>query len=252
MKHHSRQLIRLLLLIISASLMVAAQTYRITPVVTPNTVIDGQIMSACHMPDAIAVSPSGNLAFVTFCSVAQLQNPQMVITSQHVIAKDDDLVDGRQIRILVFYPIATNNHGQVAYTIMWLPQGKDPQDDKNWRFGICIDRHFAEEIPSDLRITSLTLTDDGKVAYNQPPTSSVSRSAPTSPQTSSPIPSILRQVPVKLPPFKMPKNFPIGIPTIPKPSALPSLGNGAPVVTSALPMFTTDSRGQLVHSRKSS
>ena len=235
-----------LLLILSASLMVAAQAYHITSVITPSTVIDGQTMSACHMPDAIAVSPSGNLAFVTYCMVDQFQNPQMVITTQHIIAKDGDVVDGRQIRILSFDPIAANNRGQVAYSIMWLPEGRDPQDDKSWRFGICVDRHFVEEISSDVIIASLTLTDDGQVSFNQPPISSVSPSASTRPQTSSAIPSILRQVPVRLPPFKMPKNFPIGIPTVPKPSSLPSLGDGAAVVASPLPMFKSDSRGEVV------
>jgi hypothetical protein len=223
-----------------------AQTYRITPAITPSTVIDGQVMSACRMPDAITVSPSGNLAFVTYCMVDQFQNPQMVVTSHHIIAKDDDVVDGRTIQILGFYPIATNNRGQVAYTIMWVPQGKDPLDDKSVHYGICIDRHFVEEFGSDLIIRSLTLTDDGKVSFNQPSPLSVSRSAPTQPQTSSAIPGVLRQIPLKPPPFKLPKNFPVSIPPIPKPSSLPSLGNGTPVVTSALPMFTTDSRGQLV------
>jgi hypothetical protein len=239
---------QVLLLIITASLMMPAQTFHITPVITPTTVIDGQSMAACNLPDSVAINASGAIAFTTYCHPAELQLPNMILTAQHIVAKDGDVIDGRHIKIYSFEPIAINSRGQVAYTITWVDDGKDPQDDTNWNSGICVDHHFVQQLPPNTNVTSLTLTDDGKVTYNQPLLFTPKPSVRPQPQNSSASHGILGQIPVKLPPFKMPKNLPIGIPTAPQPSSLPSPPSTTrtPAVTPALASFASNNRGQVV------
>jgi hypothetical protein len=243
MKHLSRQLICHLLLIISASLMMAAQTYHITPVVTPTTSIDGQGMAGCHQPDSVAISPSGEIAFTTYCSTGERQLPNFVMTSKRIVAKDGYVIDGRHITLSSPQPIAINSNGQVAYTVLWVDDGKDPKDDANWHEGICIDRHFVQSIPNNLIVRSLTLTDDGVVSFNQPIPTAVVPPAPAPARQAS----LLHQIPLKLPPLKMPKNLPIGIPATPQTAPLaPPSGKHMSVTADPLPLLTTNRRGQAV------
>jgi hypothetical protein len=242
MRYQSRQLICLLLLIISGSLMMAAQTYHINPVITPSTVIDGQSMAACFPTELVAISPTGEVAFATGCAVAFLQNSEMVFTSHHIVARDGDVIDGKEIHISSFSPPTINSQGQVAYEVMWLPVGKDPDDGRNWLFGICVDRHLVQALPPDTNISSLTLSDDGKVTYNQPLQSTAPAVRPAPPKTPSAVPAIIHQIP-----FKLPKNVPIGIPNVaqnPFPQPPKSVDAAHPVVS--LPQFASNSKGQLV------
>jgi hypothetical protein len=237
-----------LLLIISASLTMAAQTYRITPVITPDTVIDGQSIRPCLRVDTLAINDSAEIAFSTYCRTGDYEITDMLFTSRHLIAKDGDVIDGKHIKVFpTEHIVVINSHGQVAYLALYVDDWKDAENEDKWRIAICVDHHIVSTFPPDQQITSLTLTDEGKVSFNQP----VQQIAPTSPSTPSAaaqkIPGILRQIPIKLPSLRLPKNVPIGIPSIPQVPQSPSGPANAPRTRAPLfPTFASNSRGQIV------
>jgi hypothetical protein len=241
MKHQSLQFICLLLLTISGSLMMVAQTYHITPIVTPANVIDSQAMAGCHQPDYAAISSSGEVAFATYCTAGEHQLPSFVMTSHRIVAKDGDVIDGKHIQIFRTDVIAINARGQVAYTILTLEDGKDPNDPANWHEAICVDQQLVQAVPNDIVVRSLALTDDGKVSVNQPVSTAIAPAGPMPGKQGNP----LNKIPFKMPPLKMPKNFPIGIPSIPQIPQTATRSDNHPA-TAPLPLLTTNSKGQAV------
>lgn len=248
MKHQKLILLLGVLMVAHALLaQTSIPTYRITPVITPNTVIDGQSIRPCFQVDNLAINDSGEIAFSTYCRTGDLEITNMLFTSRRVIAKDEDLIDGKHIRIFpTEHTVVINNHGQVAYLALYVDDWKDAENEDKWRIAICVDHHIVSTFPQDQQITSLTLTDDGKVSFNQP----ARQIAPTSTSTPSAaaqrIPGILRQIPIKLPPLRLPKNVPIGIPSIPQIPQSPSGPANAPRTPApSFPMFASNSRGQI-------
>jgi hypothetical protein len=232
---------QILLLTISASLGMAAQTYRITPVVTSASVIGGQDMHACFAPGSAALNDAGEVAFALTCHTGDLKINNMVVTAHRIVASDKELVDGKTVKIFSDDPIAINSRGQVAYVVIYYAGNdlkKDVDDETKWHTAICVDNHIVTNVPDKTSINSLNLADDGTVSFNQPLTPHAAAS-PTGQRVQA-----LHQIPIKLPPLKLPKNVPIGIP--PSNPQLP-----APTPTAnPLPPFSTNSHGQILINSK--
>ena len=232
---------RILMLFISASLTMAAQTFHIAPAVTPSTIIEGISLRDCWAPQLVAINNSTEIAFRATCN-----DRGVLFTSRRVVAKEGDWIDGNYVALISSVdPIAINEHGQVAYVAYYAGPNESPIP-PDCHPGIFVERHLVLTIPKESKIASLALSEDGKVSFNQP----ARQIAPTSPSTPSAaaqkIPGILRQIPIKLPPLRLPKNVPIGIPSIPPIPQSPSgPANAARTPAPSFPMFVSNSRGQI-------
>ena len=82
MKHQKLILLLGVLMVAHALLaQTSIPTYRITPVITPNTVIDGQSIRPCFQVDNLAINDSGEIAFSTYCRTGDLEITNMLFTS---------------------------------------------------------------------------------------------------------------------------------------------------------------------------
>jgi hypothetical protein len=236
-----RQPLQIFLLFMSASLTMAAQTFRLTPVLLPGATIAGRTLAVDATIGSAALNDAGEIAFAVYCGDGTVG----IFTSRRIVVRQGDEVDGKFISVLsIGSPIAINNRGQVAFEAWYADSKESDQADGWWNRGIFIDNHFVSTVPSDKTPLSLTLTDDGRVLVNEQQRASATSVPTARPPAQQKKGGLLDRLQIKLP-----KNLPVGIDPS-KPQQAPSAAahgekpEAGPVP--ALPQLRANARGQVV------
>ena len=138
-----------------------------------------------------------------------------VLTSHRVVATDKELIDGKTLRISTDGLWRNNSRAMVCYLQLHLHHiGNDLKnapygDETEWRTGICVEKHLLVQVPNNVSVNSLTLGEDGTVSFNQQPHQAASLFTG---RRAKPIPNTIHQIPIKLPPIKVAKEFPYRYP----------------------------------------
>ena len=212
----------------------AATAYVFRSVAQPGTIIGGRTFTDQTTISSAVLNDLGEAAFV----VTEIgPQPNAVLTSRRIVARQGDLIDGKYISLLrADAAIAINNAGQVAYEA-WFADTKEilSSGEASGR-GIFVDNHLAFSAPLDSEFPAFTLTDDGKIVMQSPSPSRAPASARVKPD-------ILGRIRIRTP-----KDLPISIapsqnrPNRPQQRTAKQIAGERP----ALAPFPVNHRGQVL------
>jgi hypothetical protein len=195
-------------------------TYEFRSVVQPGSVIAGHRFTDLTSIGNVAINDNGEFAFMA--TFLDEEGPRSaVFTSQRIVARQGDVVDGKPI---FFFPkyggIAINKSGQVAFEAEYL-ETRDPGGRET---GIFVDNRLA--VPGLYGPVSFSLTDDGRVELERP---TRAQQAPASQRK----PGLLDRMSIKPP--RLPNNVPVTI--APEPQRPPRQSMGRPPLTASPALF---------------
>jgi hypothetical protein len=132
-------------------------------IVQPGTEIDHYTFPPGISINAVAISDSGDWAFVAQSPKSGGGTYPVVFTSRRMVVAEGDQVDGKFITAIPKGAgLSINDDGHVAYEAEYVDDLRDLYEGKPHR-GIFIDNHFALKLGDNADLTDFKLTNEGFV-----------------------------------------------------------------------------------------
>jgi len=164
-------------------------SYLLKTLVSTGANIGGTTLSPSAVIDGIALSDTGDVAFVARWPEGAKERTA-VFTSRHLIARDGDTLDGKFLTRINATALAINNEGQVAFEAIYGEPGQT---------GIFIGRKFSMALSTAGADNDFQLSDDGKIVLKAATAASAKPTAPRSGATTANNSIIPPGVAVKIP-----------------------------------------------------